>query len=81
MLRVLVIDDEKNIRATLEVCLEGLGCKVATAGTPEAAVAAVEREPFDLAFLDLRLRDANGLDLLPRLLAARPELGVIIITA
>ena len=81
MLRVLVIDDEKNIRTTLQVCLEGLGAEVATAATPEAAVAAVERAPFDLAFLDLRLRDANGLDLLPRLLAARPELQVIIVTA
>ena len=81
MLRVLVIDDEKNIRTTLQVCLEGLGAEVATAGTPEAAIAAVERAPFDLAFLDLRLRDANGLDLLPRLLAVRPELGVIIVTA
>jgi len=81
MLRVLVIDDEKNIRTTLQVCLEGLGAEVATAATPEAAAAAVERAPFDLAFLDLRLRDANGLDLLPRLLAVRPELQVIIVTA
>src|SRR6185295_15284857 len=60
---------------------ERLRAEAATAATPEAAVAAVERAPFDLAFLDLRLRDANGLDLLPRLLAARPELQVIIVTA
>src|SRR5262249_53767699 len=81
MLRVLVIDDEKNIRTTLQVCLEGLGAQVTTAATPEDAVAAVERAPHGLAFLALRLRDASGLDLLPRLLAVRPELQVIIVTA
>ena len=80
-MRVLVVDDEKNIRATLEVCLEGMGCQVRAAATAEAALAALDREPFDLAFLDLRLRDASGLDLLPRLLALRPELAVVIITA
>jgi NtrC-family two-component system response regulator AlgB len=79
--RVLVIDDEKNIRATLETCLEGIGCVVTAVGTVEAALAAVERESFDLAFLDLRLGSASGLDLLPRLIAARPELAVIVITA
>jgi NtrC-family two-component system response regulator AlgB len=79
--RVLVVDDEKNIRATLEVCLEGMGCAVKTAATADAALAAVEREAFDIAFLDLRLGPASGLELLPRLLAQRPDLAVIVITA
>jgi NtrC-family two-component system response regulator AlgB len=70
-LRVLVVDDDRNIRTTLAVCLEGAGCAVGQAGTPDAAAEAVEREAFDLAFVDLRLRDASGLDLIPRLLAAR----------
>jgi two-component system, NtrC family, response regulator AlgB len=78
---VLVIDDEKNIRATLTMCLEGIGCAVTTASTSEAALAAVERKPFDLAFLDLRLGAQDGMALLPRLLAARPGLAVVVITA
>ncbi len=78
---VLVIDDEKNIRTTLQVCLQGMGCSVATAATGEIALAVVEREPVDLAFLDLKLGDESGMDLLPRLLAAQPELSIIIITA
>src|SRR5512145_2271495 len=54
-LSVLVIDDEKNIRTTLAMCLESARCRVVAAGSGEAALAAAERQRFDLAFLDLRL--------------------------
>jgi len=80
-MRVLVVDDERNIRKTLAVCLQGLGCAVTEAGTAEAALEALGRSAFDLAFVDLRLGKENGLDLLPKLLAARPGLDVVIITA
>jgi len=80
-LDVLVIDDEKNIRATVAVCLEGMGCRVTGAATAEAARAALATRPFDVAFLDLRLGDANGLDLLAELLAGRPGLAVVVVTA
>jgi NtrC-family two-component system response regulator AlgB len=80
-LHVLVIDDERNIRQTLAICLEGFGCKVEQAATAAGAVDAVRREPFDLAFCDLRLGAESGLDLLPRLLGERPGLDVVIITA
>jgi two-component system, NtrC family, response regulator AlgB len=79
--RVLIVDDEKNIRRTLALCLEGLGCAVTEAGNAAAALEALARAPHDLAFLDLRLGSENGLDLLPRLLAERPGLDVVIITA
>ena len=81
MLRVLIIDDEKNIRITLQVCLEQMGCEVVAVGAFEHALAAVAQQSFDVAFLDLRLREANGLDLLPKLLANNPNLGVIVLTA
>ena len=80
-LEVLVIDDEKNIRKTLRVCLEGLGCRVGEAGSGEAARAAVARHHYDLAFLDLRLEEESGMALLPELLAATPDLDVIVVTA
>jgi NtrC-family two-component system response regulator AlgB len=78
---VLVIDDEQNIRATVRVCVESMGCAATTVASAEAALEALERQSYDLAFLDLRLGDTDGLDLLPRLLAARPELPVVVITA
>src|SRR5262249_45007280 len=78
---VLVIDDEKNIRVTLSTCLESIGCKVTTVASPDAAMATLMRQPFELAFLDLRLGEGNGLDLIPQLLAEAPELAVVVITA
>jgi two-component system, NtrC family, response regulator AlgB len=80
-LRVLIIDDEKNIRATLSLCLEQMGCAVTAVSAPEAAFAALRQQPYDLAFLDLRLGEANGLDLIPKLLTVDAGLQVIVITA
>ena len=80
-LRILVVDDEKNIRTTLSLCLEEMGSVVVAVGSADAATQAVQRESFDLVFLDLRLGSSNGLDLLPVLLAEQPHLAVVIITA
>ncbi|MBI3782038.1 MAG: sigma-54-dependent Fis family transcriptional regulator [Deltaproteobacteria bacterium] len=80
-MRALVIDDEKNIRTTLTLCLEGMGCRVRAVASGNAAIDAVRREAFDLAFLDLRLGDENGLSVLPRLLAERPAMSVVVVTA
>src|SRR5215510_3016132 len=79
--QVLVVDDEKNIRVTLSTCLESIGCTVTAVASPDAALAALARQPFDLAFLDLRLGQANGLDLIPKFLAEVPDMAVIVITA
>ncbi len=80
-MRVLVVDDERNIRTTLVMCLESAGCVVEDAADAETAAAAAARSPFDLAFVDLRLGKTSGLDLIPRLLAERPEIAIVIITA
>src|SRR5512140_3084392 len=81
VLDVLVVDDEKNIRTPLGVCLEGLGCRVTAAPSAQAAREWIARQPFDLAFVDLRLAEQSGLDLVPDLLAASPELDIVVITA
>jgi CheY-like chemotaxis protein len=74
--QVLVIDDEKTIRATLSLCLEQIGCRVTSVSSPESALNALARAAYDLAFLDLRLGDSNGLDLIPKLLAENPNLMI-----
>jgi CheY-like chemotaxis protein len=62
-LRVLLVEDEPIIAMTAEDMLEELGCTiVATATTLAGALAAVEREAFDLALLDINL---NGVESLP----------------
>ncbi|MFH1060363.1 MAG: sigma-54 dependent transcriptional regulator [Pseudomonadota bacterium] len=80
-MRVLVVDDEQNIRTTLAMTLESAGARVSSAKSGEEALAILRRNPMDLVFLDLRLGDENGLELLPRILAERPELSVVVITA
>jgi NtrC-family two-component system response regulator AlgB len=80
-LRVLVIDDEKNIRATLSLCLEQTGCAVTPVSSATSALSALSQQPYDLAFLDLRLGDANGLDVIAKLLAENPNLLIVVMTA
>jgi len=80
-LTILVVDDEANIRKTLSVCLETEGHHVAAVGNFQDAVSEGSRRSFDLAFVDLRLGTASGLDLIPALLASSPWLKIIVITA
>jgi NtrC-family two-component system response regulator AlgB len=79
--RVLVIDDEKNIRTTLSMALRTLNCEVVAVESAEAALAALRMQQFDLAFLDLRLGEENGLDLMPHVFERTPALPVVVITA
>jgi NtrC-family two-component system response regulator AlgB len=80
-LRVLVIDDERNIRTTLTVCLEQIGCEVTAAASAQAGLQALAQQRQELALLDLRLGQASGLDLIPQLLAEAPDLMIVIMTA
>jgi NtrC-family two-component system response regulator AlgB len=79
--RVLLIDDDAGILRAFRHCLEQDGHSVATAANAEQAEDIVQRNVFDLCFLDLRLGDVSGLDLLPRLRQAAPWMRVIVVTA
>ena len=80
-LRALIVDDEPNIRSTLSVCLESIGCEVHAAAGAREALAIVERRPFDVVFLDVHLGQADGMTVLPEMLRLAPRLSVIMITA
>src|SRR5215207_724336 len=72
---VLIVDDEKNIRRTLRMVLEGEGHTVHEAGSIVEAEQVLARESVDLILLDVKLGDDNGLDLL-RTIKARGEDGM-----
>ncbi|MCA9622997.1 MAG: sigma-54-dependent Fis family transcriptional regulator, partial [Myxococcales bacterium] len=80
-MRIVIIDDERNIRRPLGACLTALGHEVVEAGSAREATRAIGSKRFDLAFLDLRLDGEDGLELLPSLLVAQPRLAVVVITA
>src|SRR5260221_194445 len=80
-MRVLIIDDEKSIRSSTSAALraEGLHADVADGST--VALAKLQEEAYDLAFLDLRLADEDGLNVLPELKRSQPNLVVVVFTA
>ena len=81
MTRVLVVDDEPQIRRALRTSLEAHGYDVATVGTGgEGVVASAEGAP-DLVLLDLGLPDLDGVEVCRRLRAQRPDLTIVIVTA
>jgi NtrC-family two-component system response regulator AlgB len=80
-LRVLIVDDEKNIRHALRICIEEAGAEVGEAASPPAALEAVRHTAYDLVFLDLRLGTASGLELIPELVAENPNVAIVVVTA
>lgn len=78
---ILVIDDEPNLRNTLSTILQRGGYLTTLAGDGKEALERLQDRDFDLAFLDLKLPDTSGLDLLPRIHALSPDLSVLILTA
>ncbi len=79
--RVLVVDDEKNIRLTLTQSLRALELETDAAMNGEEALSKIQREPYDLMLLDLRMPGMDGMEVLRRARQLRPELPVVILTA
>ena len=74
--RILLVDDESAILRTFRYCLEDEGYSVATANSAAQADALLQRQVFDLCFLDLRLGEDNGLDVLAQM-RVQPALSTI----
>ena len=77
---ILVVDDERLIRWSLRQRLEGAGYSVVEAETGAEALERA-REGVDLALLDFKLPDTDGLDVLRQLRGAHPDVLVIMMTA
>ncbi len=81
MTKLLVVDDEKNIRRLYETELKGEGYEVATAESAEEALEMIEKEPPDLVVLDIRLEGMDGIDALRTIMEKRRDLPVILNSA
>jgi len=78
---ILVVEDQDSIRHFVVKALEDEGHAVTGVASVREARVAVERDMPDLAFLDLKLPDGNGLELLREIKRVQPEVAVILMTA
>lgn len=80
-MRVLITDDEKSIRTSTMIAIQAAGHLADTADSGQVAVLKLDEDAYDLAFLDLRLGDEDGLDVLEQIKRQHPKLPVVVFTA
>ena len=79
--KVLVVDDQRNMRATTAMLLRAEGYQVEEAGGGEEALSMLAARPVDLLLTDLKMEPIDGLTLLKRALEVVPHAQVIVMTA
>ena len=77
---ILIVDDEKNIRRSVQMICTGEGFGAMTAEHADAALAALQSNPIDLAILDIMMPGTDGLTLLKKIHRQFPEVVVIMIS-
>ena len=80
MPRILVIDDQKDVRAMIAIVLRVKQFEVVEAQSAAAGLKAFEESAFDLAIVDIFLQDASGFDVISRMRELVPGLPVIAIS-
>jgi len=79
--RLLVVDDEPNVAAAFEIGLARFGYDVSSVSTGEDALRVCEDEDIDVVLLDVRMTPMDGLEVLRRVKAKKPDMIVIMVTA
>lgn len=79
-MRVLIIDDEKNIRISLSSILDDEGYDVLTAESGEEGLKILADQPVDLILLDVKLPGIDGIQVLEKVLDSYPDMDVIMIS-
>ena len=77
---ILVVDDEEVVRRSYARILDGMDCDAQAAADGEQALLAMERRPFDVVLLDIRMPGTQGLDVLKTIKHRWPASEVVIIT-
>lgn len=79
--RVLVVDDEKNIRLTVSQVIEDMGLEADSAADGKEALQRIREKHYDLILLDLKMPGLDGMKVLKKVTDLRPDIRTIIITA
>jgi DNA-binding NtrC family response regulator len=80
MPRVLVIDDQADVRTMISIVLRINRFEIVEAATAEAGLKAFEEAAFDLAIVDIFLQDSNGSDLIATMRERVPDLPIVAIS-
>ena len=80
MSRILIVDDEKSIRSSIDLILRRAGHDVECVASVEEADATLRSESFDLVLSDVRLRGASGMELLKRIQKDHARVGVVMMS-
>lgn len=78
--RILIVDDDENIRKVLTTILEDEGYIIESVDTGKKAIERTKRKAYNLALIDIRLPDMEGIELLTRMKDTTPKMRKIIIT-
>ena len=78
--RILIVDDDENIRKVLMAILEDKGYEMEATGTAREAIKKTDKKFYNLALIDIRLPDMEGIDLLTKIRDTTPKMRKIIIT-
>ena len=78
--RILVVDDEQDIREGSRRIISRMGCDVSTASRGDMALEILEKEEFSIMLLDLKMPGIDGMEVLRQVREKYPEILVIIIT-
>jgi DNA-binding response OmpR family regulator len=81
MAKILIVDDEVNVRKLYSEELEGEGYKAYSAATVDEAIEVLENEDLDLIILDIKLGEESGIDCLLKIVEYKKDLPVIINSA
>jgi DNA-binding NtrC family response regulator len=78
--RILVVDDDPQVRESLGEVFASRGCEVSLGADGRQALDALREEAFDVVFVDYRMPDIDGMEVLREATALYPEVAVVLIT-
>ncbi len=77
---VLFVEDELNIRELLKDFVSSNGCAAITAADGQEAILAIQKQHFDLVFLDLKLPRISGVEVLKKIKQTSPNTPVVVVS-
>jgi len=78
---LLIVDDDLYVRTIITRKMEACGYNCTAVKDGNEALDTIKNQPFDLVLLDIKMPGPSGIDILPKIIAGHPNVGVVMITA